>query len=533
MAVRHTHLAHMTSTLTAPPQPQAALVGAARGGLGNLAGAAVAGAAGLGVTWLAARGLGPASAGSFFAATSAFVLFGSVARLGTSTALVYWPARLRAQGRPELIRAYLRAGLVPVAALAVLLGVALWIGAGVWFPRFANELRALALFLPLAALADSLLAATRGYRMMRPTVLLDKVARPGAQLLGAASLAGFAFLTGTHLPATAWALAWVLPYVPVFACAATLLAHRVSAPPDPTAGPTAAAILPAPRIGSPAADDMRAAARFWGFAWPRAVASAAQTALQRADVLLVAMIAGLVPAAAYAVAGRFIVMGQLANGAISQAVQPRLAEMLSTGDRAGANRLYQIATAWLVLITWPLHLLVFAHADLYLLLFGQSYVDAAPAVRVLAAAMLIATGCGMVDIVLSMAGRTTWNLVNVLVALTTMIAIDLVAIPRLGAVGAAVGLASAVVVNNLVPLAQLGFALKLHPFGPATRAAMGLALLSFGVIPWLSRQAELGELAGPLLGLIVYATGLALFATRLELSVIVAAHSRKWRLRAR
>ncbi|HCT81380.1 MAG TPA: multi antimicrobial extrusion protein MatE [Micromonosporaceae bacterium] len=488
----------------------AGVVGAARGGLGNLAGAFVAGAAGFGVTWLVARGLGPASAGSFFAATSAFVLFSSVARLGTSTALVYWPARLRAQGRPELIAACLRIGLVPVAILATVLGVTLWFGAPHWFPRFEAPLRTLALLLPVAALAESLLAATRGYRMMRPTVLLDKIVKPAGQLLGVAILAAFALAAGVHVPATGWAVAWVLPYIPVFVFSAILLWRKVEVPSEPVA-------------------EENLGRAFWRFTAPRALASCAQTALQRVDVLMVASLAGLVPAAAYAVAGRFIVVGQLANGAISQAVQPRLAEMLSVDDRAGANRLYQLATAWLVLVSWPLHLMVLDYADFYLSVFGPSYVSAVPAVRVLAVAMLIATGCGMVDIVLSMAGRTTWNLMNVLIALTTMVAIDLYLIPRLGALGAAIGLAAAVTVNNLLPLAQLGWSMRLHPFGPATRTAMLLAMLSFGVVPWLTRQIGFGLLAGPICGLVVYATGLRLFSGRLELAVILAAR----RLRAR
>ncbi|MFD0594547.1 hypothetical protein ACFQZ4_20715 [Catellatospora coxensis] len=51
-------------------------------------------------------------------------------------------------------------------------------------------------------------------------------------------------------------------------------------------------------------------------------------------MLMVAGLAGLAPAAAYAVAGRFVVLGQLANGSIAQVVQPRLAETLAVGDRA-------------------------------------------------------------------------------------------------------------------------------------------------------------------------------------------------------
>ncbi|GIH04444.1 hypothetical protein Rhe02_25110 [Rhizocola hellebori] len=499
----------MAEITLAPPSPRvkagdAGLVGAARGGLGNLVGAGVAGAAGVGVTWLAARGLGPAAAGSFFAATSAFVLVSSIARLGTSTALVYWPARLRAQGRPELIAQCLRIGLFPVAVLATVLAATLWFGAPHWFPR------SLTIFLPIAALAESMLAATRGYRMMRPTVILDKIVKPGTQLLGIGLLAGLALLIGAHTPPDVWTVAWALPYVPVFVCAGILIWRKTTATPAHEPG-----------LGS----------AFWRFTAPRALASGAQTALQRVDVLLVASLAGLVPAAAYAVAGRFIVVGQLANGAISQAVQPRLAELLSLGDRAGANRLYQMATAWLVLISWPLHLLVLLYADFYLSVFGPSYLSAVSAVRVLAVAMLIATGCGMVDIVLSMAGRTTWNLMNVVLALVVMVSIDLYAIPRLGAFGAAIGLAAAVVTNNLLPLAQLGFSLRLHPFGPPTRYAMALALLSFGAVPWLTRP--ISAAAGPLVGLTVYAIGLRLLYSRLELALVVEGMSRRWRSGAR
>jgi hypothetical protein len=104
-------------------------------------------------------------------------------------------------------------------------------------------------------------------------------------------------------------------------------------------------------------------------------------------------------------------------------------------------------------------------------------------VAVLAGATLIATGCGMVDVVLSMAGRTRWNLGNVSLALAAMVAIDLALIPRLGALGAAIGLATAVVVNNLLPLAQVGSALRLHPFGRGTLTAAALAAACFGLLP--------------------------------------------------
>lgn len=464
----------------------------ARGGLANMAGAALAGGTGVAVTWIVARSLGSAQAGAFFAATAAFVLAGGLAKLGTQTGLVYWPARLRATDREHLLGACLRAGLTPVLVFSLLLAGAMWLAAPEIARATAHDapdvvgahaagVRVLAVFLPLQALTDALLTATRGYRAMRPTVLLDRVLRSALQLLGMAAAGVVALWTAGSLPV--FALAWAAPYVPVTVLAAYALrkVYRGSKPPGAT---------------THRAERRGLRREFWRFTGPRAIASVAQLALQRVDVLLVAALGGLTAAAIYAVAGRFVVLIQFANQGISQSVQPRLAEALATGDHRAANRLYQTATGWLVLVTWPINLLVIVFAPVYLRLFGDGYPAGAPVVVVLAGAMLVATGCGMVDMVLAMAGRTSWNLMNVLIALAVTVGLDVWLIPRFGALGAAVGLACAMVANNLLPLAQVHRALGLHPFGRGTRAAAVLSLACFGVLP---------QLAGP-------ATGLALGA---------------------
>jgi O-antigen/teichoic acid export membrane protein len=326
----------------------------------------------------------------------------------------------------------------------------------------------LAVFLPLHALTDALLTATRGDRAMRPTVILDRVCRSVLQLLLVGSVGVTALWMTASLPA--FAMAWAAPYLPVTVLAGFAL-RRIYRQDRPDG------------VGSRRLEREDLRRDFWRFTGPRALASVAQLALQRVDVLLVAALAGLAAAAVYAVAGRFVVLVQLANQAISQSVQPRLAEALATGDRTTANHLYQTATGWLVLVTWPINLMVILFAPLYLGLFGEGYRAGTPVVVVLACAMLVATGCGMVDMVLAMAGRTSWNLVNVLIALVITIGLDVLLIPAHGALGAAVGLACAMVVNNLLPLIQVGRTTGLHPFGPGTCVAALLSVACFGVLP--------------------------------------------------
>lgn len=565
------------------PPGRAGLGGAARGGALNLAGAAYAAVAGFGIATLVARGLTPAQAGMFFTATTVFGVVAVVAKLGTPTGLVYWLARLRTQRRPELIRRCLSVALRPVVVAAVALAVVGWfaapwlaelLGAGAGSPAgvspgggFATQLRILAVVLPLAAVSDAVLAATRGYRTMRPTVLIDRLLRPTLQLLG---IAAAVLLSAT----TSWyTLAWSTPWAATIVLAWFTLRPLLPAPATTTAGAAAAANFgrswklsvrnehsttkiskPGPqraqRAGGAAGAGAAAGAqraggaggaggaagagarfavarRFWGFTWARGVANVVQLALQRLDVVLVAAFLGFVPAALYAVATRFTVVGQLGNAAIGTAAEPRLVETLTRGDTAAAKTLYGYATAWLILAAWPVYLLTASFAPLYLGIFGPAYAtgEATAVVLLLCGAMLVASGCGAVDNVLAMTGRTTWNLGNVSAALLVNVGLNLLLLPRLGILGAGIAWAAATLVKNLLPLGQLAAHRGLHPYGKATLLAAGLAVGCFGVPPLLMRLAwgpsAPALLAGAGAGAVCYLAALWLLRRPLRLDTLL------------
>jgi O-antigen/teichoic acid export membrane protein len=437
------------------------LRGTARGGLVNLVGAAVSGLGGLAVTWLAAVALSPAEAGAFFAATSVFLLAGAIARLGTPTGLVYWVARLHQNGRDGAVGSVLKLGLWPAAIVSMATAFGLLLAA----PMFASPdlVRLIAVFLPASVAMEALLAATRGYRLMGPSVLIDKLGRTVAQLVGLGAIA----LAGTASPLTI-TFAWVLPYLPAAVAAGWYLLrrHRRSRPDQ----------------GFP---DRVSARAFWGFTAPRAAAGVAQLGLQRLDIIMVAALAGLGPAAVYTVATRFVIVGQMASGAVGQSVQPRAAAAMAAGKPAAARSLYQASTAWIVALTWPVYLGVGLLADWYLRLFGGEYVggDARLVVWILVPAMMVSSACGVVDSMLAMAGKTSWQLVDVSISLAVNVGLNLALIPSMGVVGAAIAWSAAVLVNNLGPLAQLWRTFGLHPFGALTRRALFAAGLGFGVLP--------------------------------------------------
>jgi hypothetical protein len=86
--------------------------------------------------------------------------------------------------------------------------------------------------------------------------------------------------------------------------------------------------------------------------------------------------------------------------------------------------------------------------------------------------------------------------------------VDLLLIPPLGILGAAIGWAAAILTNNLLPLAQLLLAYGLHPFGRATLASIALAGTCFGLLPLAARllvaDRPWADLAAVLLGGLLY-----------------------------
>jgi len=498
----------MASVTGAPQLPvdtgdPARLARIARGGAFNLFGAVLSAVVTFAFAVVVTHGVNKAQAGVFFTLTSAFVIAAAIARLGVPTGLVYFIARYRATGEQDRLRAVLRQAIVPVTALGLALGAV-----GLLFAsRLADALvgnrdgssvalvRLLAICLLFSALTDVGVGATRGFGVMRPLVLVDRIGRPLAQLV----LAGLLIAMGVH-SAFGLGLAWAVPFVP---SALVLLwwARRLRTRAERRSGQP------------PTTDGARTdATSFWRFTAPRSLGSIAQMALQRSDIVLLGVLRGPRDAAVYAAATRFLVFGQLVTGAISTTIQPRIAHLLAKDDRRGAGTVYRVATMWLVLLTWPIYLLSAVYAEQLLHVFGRAYTAGAAVIVVLSCAMLVASACGTVDVMLVMAGRATWTMANSFVALAVNIGLNLVLIPRWGIMGAAVAWAVAIGVNNLAPLTQLAASMRLHPFGRFSTLAVLLTAGCFGLLPLLARLAGRGSLIATLVatgvGALVYAGGL-------------------------
>lgn len=457
-----------------------------RSSLVNLAGAAATSVSTLLLVVVTAQILSPADAGRVFALTSAFLIVAAVLRSGTPTGVVLFISRherrdaaLEARISRLAVRPVLAASIV-VAILAAACSPALgrFSHAG---PDAAATICVLAVCLPAAAILDTVLAVSRSQHAMEPTVLIDKLGRPALQLI----LTGAVAFDPSVLSLTA---AWAVPYV-----IAALAAY---------------AVTPSLRRGvRPTPTDRAERREFVRFVVPRGLATVIQVCFARLDIVLVAALAGPAEAALYTAATRFVALCQFVQQAIATAGEPTLARELGSGDRGSAHQIYCTTTTWLVTLLWPVLFTVVALAPQWLSVFGRSYIDGTSVVAVLTFAMLVATGVGMVETVLTMDGRSAVLVANNVTALIVMVVLDLVLVPHLGATGAAIGWGAAIVVKNLAGLVQLAHSRIGNPVTRAWGLAVALNVVLVGLLPGLA------ALAGSTVQIATLASGLVALST--------------------
>lgn len=451
----------------------------ARGGLLNLVGAIGSGVLNFLVVIVITHGLGARGAGAFFVAIAMFSLLSNTLELGADTGVVRTIPRYRALGRTGDIERSIFVALVPVFVASAIAAAAMFLFASQLSAIFSNHshpeevaplVRMLALFLPISSAYTVVVAATRGFGTMVPSVVIDRIGKPALQPL----LVQVVIWSG--LGGGAVALAWAGPIGVgfIFACLWLVALTRRS---GAQRGIGSEQPLPLGRL----------AAEFWRFTAPRGLAGMFQVTILWLDTLLIGALRSTREAGIYGAATRYMLVGTFAIIAVLQVFGPKMSELIARQDHAAAQSLYQASTAWLVLMTWPLYFTIVLFSPVLVSVFGKSFTAGDTPLVILSLSMLVATACGPVDIVLLMAGKSSWNLLNTLVALTLNIGLNLLLIPRFGITGAGIAWAVSILANNLLPLAQTWTSLKLHPFGRGFPRAAFAAAGTYGGLGLLVR----------------------------------------------
>jgi O-antigen/teichoic acid export membrane protein len=180
-----------------------------------------------------------------------------------------------------------------------------------------------------------------------------------------------------------------------------------------------------------------------------------------------------------------------------------------------------------MLAAWPLYLVFAIFPAVVLGIFGPRYAGGAGALAVLSLAMLVNLGTGNVTVVLLMGGKSSWGAINTGAALIVNIGLNLLLIPHLGILGAAIAWGASIVVDNVAAMVELRWVLGLQIFGPGYGLAVAVTVGCFGVVGIVARGL-LGQTIAALgvtlaVGIAAFAAALYSARTPLQLAEVAAA----------
>ena len=535
----------------------------ARGSALNVVAMTVGAVLGFALTVLVSRWLQPRETGALFELIALFTILSNTLELGADTGLTRWISRARAIGGIADVRRIVTVAIVPVLVVGTAVAATVWVAAPALAHGFLHgmdpvaataDFRIVAPLVPLGALSACVLAGARGFGRMWPYLAVEGLGKPALRLglmLGALAI-------GWKLQGAL--IAWSLPVAAGLVVGWLILAGLIRVELraawrslSPPAGGAAQPRPEGPRATSPrlAAGRHRSRGRgqhrvprqvamrlnarlagdFWRFAAPRGLAGTFQIVVIWLDILLVGALVSRYAAGVYAATSKLAVVGTFALEGTRLSIAPQLSALLARSERGRAADLYQSATRWLMLASWPVYVIFAIFPAVVLGIFGPPYTAGAAALVVLSLAMLINLGTGNVTVVLLMSGKSSWNVVNALAALVVNIGLNLILVPRIGITGAAIAWAASIVVDNVAAVIEVWWMLGLAPFGRGYALVVAATAGCFG-LTGLAARTLLGEtLPGLILATAVGLIGYVAIAYAARARLQLAELSTVFRLR--
>jgi O-antigen/teichoic acid export membrane protein len=198
---------------------------------------------------------------------------------------------------------------------------------------------------------------------------------------------------------------------------------------------------------------------------------------------------------AFAVSRRIVAAPGSVIASLNQVYSPQASRLFLGERRDDLAVLFKSMGKWSFTLAFPLFCLTVAFPKQVLSVFGPGFGSSSSALVVLAVAMMFNFASGPVTTSLIVIGRSSLALIDYIFVLGAELSLAVLLIPRYGLIGAATARLVGTAINNLVPMAQVWWSERIHPYrmdywkpvvagGVATLAAIIVLRVSgLGVAP--------------------------------------------------
>jgi O-antigen/teichoic acid export membrane protein len=373
-----------------------------------------------------------------------------VSRFGMENGVVRYVAHHREHGDQARMKGTIVQALLVTLAISLVLSAVMFFGAGLivdWLPKDAPEmvgvLRAFAFVLPFFVFMSMTAWATQGFQTVTYAAYIQQLIRPGLFLL----FVGVCYVLGAGIVGTisAYGLAMFL------AGLAGLYYLRKLFPP---------------------LFDRRAGTKFetkalFGVSVPMSISQGAQYLNNFSAVLILGAFAAGAPVGVFNAAARTATFLTAVRFAFSGIFSPIISGLHARQDTEEMGRLYKDVSRWIFTGAFALFLVIVVFAPQVMSVFGAGFREGVVALVIVAVAQLYSSSVGPAPRMLAMTGNQNFAMIATSVAAVTGVVVSLILIPRYEILGAAIGMATAIITENTGTMAAVKWRLGFWPFNLA------------------------------------------------------------------
>lgn len=181
----------------------------------------------------------------------------------------------------------------------------------------------------------------------------------------------------------------------------------------------------------------------------------------------------------FAAASRLTLPGSLFMDAFGTNFTPRAAAKMNDPSLAHD---FQQMTRWMITLSAPIFVLLFAFASQWMGLLGADFVSGTSVLMILAVARFLDMFTGNAGILISLSNRPGLRVLNTVVIWGTNLVLVLLLVPQYGVLGAALAYLSAIILTDVLESLEIGFFLRLSPWNKALLKPLFLIALSAVVL---------------------------------------------------
>ncbi len=373
-----------------------------------------------------------------------------LSRFGMENGVVRYVAHHREHGDDARVRGTIVQALLITLSISLVLSVVMFFGAGLLSdllpkdaPEMVSVLRAFAFVLPFFVFMSMTAWATQGFQTVTYAAYVQQLIRPGLFLLfvGVCYVLG----AGTIGVIAAYALSMFL------AGLAGLYYLRKLFPP---------------------LFDRRAQTKFetkalFGVSVPMSITQGAQYLNNWSAILILGAFAAGSPVGIFNAAARTATFLTAVRFAFSGIFSPIISGLHARQDREEMGRLYKDVSRWIFTGAFVLFLVIVVFAPQVMSVFGASFGQGVTALIIVAVAQLYSSSVGPAPRMLAMTGNQNFAMIATSIAAVTGVVVSLILIPRFEILGAAIGMATAIITENTGTMAAVKWRLGFWPFNLA------------------------------------------------------------------